>query len=116
MATKETAADDHDSASSPSKRGAAAAGEGEGVDLTRRRALRGILRALVDHKTDPSRAPLGLDEVLEAGWPGEKMSPESGARRVYVTINRLRKLGLGELLLTTGDGYALAPRVDVVRV
>lgn len=91
-------------------------GEGEGVDLTRRRALRGILRALVDHKTDPSRAPLGLDEVLEAGWPGEKMSPESGARRVYVTINRLRKLGLGELLLTTGDGYALAPRVDVVRV
>ena len=52
--------------------------------------------------------------LLEAGWPGERMSPESGARRVYVTINRLRKLGLGELLLTTGDGYALAPNVRVV--
>lgn len=89
-------------------------GEGEGVDLTRRRALRGILRALVHH--GGAADPLGLDDVLEAGWPGEKMSPESGARRVYVTINRLRKLGLGELLLTTGDGYALAPRVDIVRV
>ena len=54
--------------------------------------------------------------VASSGWPGERMSPESGARRVYVTINRLRKLGLGDLLLTTGDGYMLAPRVDVVSV
>jgi predicted ATPase len=89
---------------------------GDGVDLTRRRALRGVLRGLIARHVDAPGAPLTLDDVLEAGWPGERMSPESGARRVYVTINRLRKLGLGELLLTTGDGYMLAPRVEVVQV
>lgn len=91
------------------------AGEGD-VDLTRRRALRGVLRGLADLRVRAPGEPMNLDDVLEAGWPGELMSPESGARRVYVTINRLRKLGLGELLLTTGDGYMLAPRVDVVQV
>jgi predicted ATPase/Flp pilus assembly protein TadD len=86
------------------------------VDLTRRRALRGVLHGLVEQHLTARGEPLSLDAVLEAGWPGERMSFESGARRVYVTINRLRKLGLGELVLTTGDGYMLEPRVDVVRV
>lgn len=91
-------------------------GDDEGVDLTRRRALRGVLRGLVERRLSAPGEPMTLDDVLEAGWPGERMSPESGARRVYVTINRLRKLGLGELLLTTGDGYMLAPKVAVVQV
>ncbi len=91
-------------------------GDEDGVDLTRRRALRGVLRALTARQGASAGEPMTLEEVLEAGWPGERMSPESGARRVYVTINRLRKLGLGELLVTTGDGYVLAPQVDVVTV
>jgi len=91
-------------------------GNDDGVDLTRRRALRGVLRGLTGRQGSAAGEPMTLDEVLEAGWPGERMSPESGARRVYVTINRLRKLGLGELLITTGDGYMLAPRVDIVTV
>lgn len=85
------------------------------VDLTRRRALRGVLHGLVEQHLAARGEPLSLDAVLEAGWPGERMSFESGARRVYVTINRLRKLGLGELVLTTGDGYMLEPTADVVR-
>ncbi|MBX3269603.1 MAG: AAA family ATPase [Sandaracinaceae bacterium] len=89
-------------------------GDAEGVDLTRRRALRGVLAGLVDRRRSEPGAPMSVDAVLEAGWPGERMSPESGARRVYVTINRLRKLGLGDVLVTTGDGYMLAPHVDVV--
>ncbi|MDD9966796.1 MAG: hypothetical protein OXR73_11255 [Myxococcales bacterium] len=85
------------------------------VDLTRRRALRGILQGLAEqHTTHPGQA-LELDAVLEAGWPGERMNADSGARRVYVTMNRLRKLGLGELVLTMGDGYMLAPEVEIVR-
>lgn len=91
-------------------------GDGDSVDITRRRALRGILRSLSRHRVEAPGRPLPLDDVLEAGWPGERMSPESGARRVYVTINRLRKLGLGDLVLTMGDGYMLAPRVEVVTV
>jgi len=91
-------------------------GDPEGVDLTRRRALRGVLAGLVDRRVDAPGEPMTLDDVLVSGWPGERMSPESGARRVYVTINRLRKLGLGELLVTTGDGYMLDSRVEVVAV
>jgi tetratricopeptide (TPR) repeat protein len=87
----------------------------EAVDITRRPALRGILRSLCDQRLARPGIPLRVDDVLEAGWPGERMSPDSGARRVYVTINRLRKLGLGELLLTMGDGYMLAPEVEIVR-
>ena len=89
--------------------------EGESVDLTRKRALRAVLGGLVaQHLAHPGE-PLTIDGVLEAGWPGERMSPESGSRRVYVTINRLRNMGLGELLLTTGEGYMLAPQVDLRR-
>ncbi|MGE3628645.1 MAG: AAA family ATPase [Sandaracinaceae bacterium] len=88
----------------------------DGVDLTRRRALRGVLRALVDHRRTAPGSPMTVDDVLESGWPGERMSPDSGARRVYVTINRLRKLGLGDLLLTTGEGYMHAPDVTVIEV
>lgn len=89
--------------------------DGERVDLTRRRALRAVLFGVVEQHGAARGEPLSVDAVLEAGWPGERMSPESGARRVYVTINRLRKLGLEDLLLTTGDGYMLAPHVRIVR-
>ena len=89
--------------------------DAEPVDLTRKRALRAVLGGLVaQHLAHPGE-PLTIDGVLEAGWPGERMSPESGSRRVYVTINRLRNMGLGELLLTTGEGYMLAPQVDLRR-
>lgn len=86
--------------------------DGEHVDLTRRKALRGILAALADRH---GGGELTLDELLDAGWPGEKMTVESGNRRVYVTVNRLRELGLGDALCTVGDGYMLDPRVVVVR-
>ncbi len=88
---------------------------GARVDLTRKRALRAVLSGVIEQHDAARGEPMSVDAVLEAGWPGERMSPESGARRVYVTINRLRKLGLEELLLTTGDGYMLAPHVSVVR-
>lgn len=88
-------------------------GNDEPVDLTRRKALRGILKALVVRHCESAGDGLTLDEILEAGWPGEKTTAESGARRVYVTIKRLRDMGLDELILTTGDGYMLEPRLVV---
>jgi len=88
---------------------------GAPVDLTRRRALRAILQRLAQQHVARPGEPLGLAQVLEAGWPGERMGADSGARRVYVTINRLRKLGLGALVLTMGDGYMLSPNLDIAR-
>jgi predicted ATPase/Tfp pilus assembly protein PilF len=88
----------------------------EPVDITRRKALRGILGLLVELRQDSPGEPATLDQVLEAGWPGEVMTHDSGKRRVYVSVKRLRDLGLEDLLITAGDGYMLDPSepVDVV--
>ncbi len=85
---------------------------GEHVDLTRRQALRRILDALAERH---GGEPLTLAEIMEAGWPGEMMTVDSGNRRVYVTIKRLRDLGLGDALQTVGDGYMLNPDTHVLR-
>ena len=39
------------------------------------------------------------------------MTHDSGKRRVYVSVKRLRDLGLEDLLITVGDGYLLDPNV-----
>jgi hypothetical protein len=85
---------------------------GKRTDLVRQRAMRLILLALVDRHR---REALTLDEVVSAGWPGEKIHPESAATRVYTTIRRLRQGGLGAALLTRDDGYLLDPRITIIR-
>lgn len=83
------------------------------VSLQRRGNLRRILLALVEKRLAQPGVALTRDEVLAAGWPGERMRADSGALRVYTTIRRLRQGGLGAALLTTDDGYLLDPRVSV---
>lgn len=88
--------------------------EGAAQVLSRRRALRGILWALVQAHQDTPGLGLSLEQLQEAGWPGERMTYESGKQRVYVTMNRLRKLGLDPFVCTTGEGYMLLPQVELV--
>lgn len=52
---------------------------------------------------------------MEAGWPDEVLTPSSGARRVYSTINRMRDLGLEEVLQTVDDGYMIDLAVTPVK-
>lgn len=86
---------------------------GRPVDFSRRGPLRRVLLALVEARlSEPGRA-LSAVEVQAAGWPGEKMYPESGAARVYMAVRRLRELGLEAALLTRDEGYALDPALDV---
>ncbi len=77
------------------------------VNLERRAALRRILASLARRRVHAPGTALTLDEVLEAGWPGERVSVEAGAARVYNAIQRLRKLGLESILRTRDDGYLL---------
>ncbi|GMV39792.1 MAG: XRE family transcriptional regulator [Myxococcales bacterium] len=86
---------------------------GQRVDLGRRHALRGMVQRLLLHRTEQPGAGLPLEALREAGWPGERMAPESGANRVYVAIATLRKLGLDALLLHGEDGYRLDERVPL---
>ena len=55
-----------------------------------------------------------LDDLLEAGWPGERVLPEAAANRVYVAVATMRKLGLRDVLLSRDDGYLLTTDIDVV--
>jgi hypothetical protein len=87
---------------------------GERVDLENRRALPLLLAALVDQRA--SGGSLSVPELVDRGWPGEKVIEEAGANRVYVALTTLRKLGLRDFLVRNRDGYCLDPdvRIDVV--
>lgn len=88
----------------------------EEVNLGRRGPLRKVLLALAKKRVASPGVGLSNEEVLEAGWPGEKMQHEAGLARVYTTIQRLRGLGLQSLLVTHDDGYlldeAVAARIE----
>jgi hypothetical protein len=51
--------------------------------------------------------PVPVDALLDAGWPGESPLPEAAMNRLYVAMNRLRHLGLRDVLERAGDGYRL---------
>jgi hypothetical protein len=52
-------------------------------------------------------------ELFEAGWPGERPIREAGANRVYVTLARLRQLGLRDVVERFEDGYRIAPQAVI---
>ena len=80
------------------------------VDLSRRGPIRRLLEAVVE-----ATEPLDVYDLLDAGWPGQNIDPEAGARRVYVAVSELRKLGLKDLLRLQDDGYVLDRTASVVR-
>lgn len=79
------------------------------VSLERRRPLAGMLELLVAERLARPGAPVSVEQLLAAGWPGERVRADAGAHRVRVALSTLRKLGLRGLLLTTEAGYTLDP-------
>lgn len=89
--------------------------DGAWVSLERRPSLAQVLRALVAaHQGDPP-ATLSGEQLLAAGWPGEKVQPEAGQSRVYVALSTLRKLGLLDWIESHPDGYRLRPTGILIR-
>jgi DNA-binding SARP family transcriptional activator len=87
---------------------------GPPVDLGRRAAPRRLLVALVDaRRATPGRA-VSRDDLIAAGWPGERMMAEAADKRLRTAIWSLRRAGLEEALLTRDDGYLIDPLVAVV--
>jgi hypothetical protein len=85
--------------------------DGGQLALGRRGPLRRVLVALAEAQTTRAGAALTVDELLTAGWPGERPLPEAANNRVWVTISTLRKLGLGDVLQRWDGGYRLDPAV-----
>ncbi len=82
-------------------------------DLRKREPARRLLEKLVaEHRSRPG-APVSLDALREAGWPGEKIKLEAARNRVYVALNQLRKLGLSDAIRRVEGGYSLAPDLIV---
>jgi DNA-binding winged helix-turn-helix (wHTH) protein len=88
-------------------------GSAEHVDLTRRRAMRQLLWALVERRLAAPGEAMSLDAMLAAAWPGERILHKAGTARIYTAIRALRDMGLRDALVTAGDGYMIAPRVHV---
>ena len=87
---------------------------GDSHDLTRHGPLRRILWALAVARSTNAGVAMSTLDLVDAGWPGEKMKHEAATLRVYTTIRRLRALGLAEALLTRDDGYLLDPVAAIV--
>jgi hypothetical protein len=84
---------------------------GESHDLGRHGPVRRILWKLAVMRRDHPGLPTPTLDMIEAGWPGEKMKHDAATLRVYTTIRRLRALGLGDALVTRDDGYLIDPAV-----
>jgi hypothetical protein len=82
---------------------------GSAIDLGRRAAPRRILVALVGARLARPGAVVPYDDLVAAGWPGERMGSEAARKRLRTAIWTLRKLGLERLLVTHEDGYLIAP-------
>ena len=83
------------------------AGQSELVRCDNHRAVRALLVAFVErHAAAPGEA-LSRRELIDIAWPGETILENAARNRLRVALTRLRKMGLKDLLLRTGDGYAL---------
>ena len=91
-----------------------AVGGGRRVDLSKRRSGAALLAALIERRRAAPGEALGLDALVLAGWPGERMRPDAAANRVYVAVALLRKLGLRGVLLHGDAGWLLDRRHVVV--
>jgi hypothetical protein len=87
---------------------------GERIDLSTKGPLRRIFRAIVAaHRACPRRG-LSVNAVFDAGWFGERATPDALTGRVYSAVSKLRRMGLGDVLIRTDAGYLLDPRVCVI--
>lgn len=90
-------------------------GDGARIELLKHRALRLMLLALVEQRAVQPGKALTLADLFAAGWPGERAREESISNRVYVSLTRLRKLGLRPVLQSRDDGFLLDPESVIER-
>jgi hypothetical protein len=90
-------------------------GEGAPVRMEKSRSARLILTRLTELRVASPGRGLPLGALFEVGWPGERIARSAAKNRVYVTLTKLRQLGLAGLLLSRDDGFLLAPEAVVLQ-
>lgn len=91
-------------------------GDERSVRLQKSRAARLILARLARERIDAPGRGLALEALFAAGWPGEQALASAARNRVYVTLTRLRQMGLAKLIQSRDDGFLLDPEAAVVEV
>jgi hypothetical protein len=86
---------------------------GQRVDLKRRAVQRRLVARLVRERLASPGVPVGVADLVAAGWPGEKLAESSAQNRLHVALASLRADGLRDLLKREPGGYLLEPSIDV---
>jgi predicted ATPase len=81
------------------------------VSLASREKPRRVLLALARARSEQPGKALGVDDLMAAAWPGERVKRESAQNRVHVALDALRKLGLRDLVVRGEGGWMLDPAV-----
>jgi hypothetical protein len=85
----------------------------ERLFLAPRPTMRRLLHALLTRRLESPGTPVTVWELVDAMWPDETVDPLAAPNRVYVAVNRLRSLGLRDVIEHVGDGYRLSPACSV---
>lgn len=85
----------------------------EWEDLSQRQTLQRLFAALVDARLDQPGMPLDAAKLGDIGWPNEKMLPEARANRLHVTLSKLRKSGLEDVIERGPGGWHLNTTVPL---
>jgi hypothetical protein len=86
---------------------------GNRVNCTRRHSHSRIVAMLAQQRVRAPGMPLERDELIDAGWPGERIAPIAAWARLKVALSELRRRGLEGVLLRRNEGYLLDDRVPI---
>ncbi len=89
--------------------------DGETVDFRRYGSPRRVLLALVDARLNSPGEGVDIDELIEQGWPGERILWDAARTRLYSVMRRLRRMGL-TCIETVDEGYRLCTDWDIQRI
>ncbi len=79
-------------------------------------SLRRMLALLLARHREGSGRATTTWELLEAGWPGERLLPDAGTNRVYAAVKRLRNMGLRGVIERHDEGYRVAPLARLTEI
>lgn len=79
------------------------------VDLERHRGVRLVLLKLVTERLERPGVVVSREALFAAGWPNTRIRADSAQNRLSVSLTRIKRLGLRDVLRTRDDGLLLDP-------
>ena len=88
--------------------------DGTEIRLGRRQAPKRIFLFLARRQIETPGVPATHNDLVRAGWPGERVGKKAGKNRLYAAIKTLRQLGCEQILETCPEGYRFSRNVGIV--